>query len=224
MKKYLPIFRKAALFQGINDMDLESMLQCLSAKRSAYQKGQVLVQKGMTMSSVGLVLSGALHLLNDDFWGNRTILAQIVPGELFGETYACVQTAPLQVTVQAAEATEVLYLDIRKIMTLCTASCTFHARLLQNLIFVLAQKNLLLTQKLEHTSKRTTRDKLLSYLSAESIKAGCATFSIPFNRQELADYLGVDRSAMSSALCKLRDEGILEFQKNQFALTHSVQP
>ncbi len=224
MKKYLPIFRKASLFQGIRDVDLTAMLQCLSAKQSTYQKGQVLVQKGTMMSSVGMVLSGALHLFNDDFWGNRTILAQVEPGELFGETYACIQTEPLHVTVQAAEATEVLYLDIRKIMTLCTAACTFHARLLQNLIFVLAQKNVLLTQKLEHTSKRTTRDKLLSYLSAESSKAGSATFTIPFNRQELADYLGVDRSAMSSTLCKLRDEGVLQFQKNRFELTHTMQP
>lgn len=218
MKKFLPVLQRAVLFRGMRPEDIEHMLGCLAAHSVAYDKGTVVCASGTLFTSIGMVLSGAVHILKDDFWGNRTILAQVGAGEIFGETYACVQNEPLGVTVQAAESTQVLFLDVRKTMTVCSPTCNFHAQLLQNLMLILAQKNLMLTKKIEHISKRTTREKLLSYLSAECIRHGSDTFDIPFNRQELADYLGVDRSAMSSTLCKLRDEGVLSFQKNQFHL------
>lgn len=210
--------KNTALFQGIEPNEMEPLLHCMSATQKSYAKGDTIYRIGEPIRSVGLVTSGLIHLVKDDFWGNRSILAEVACGELFGETYACVPSEPLGVSVIATKPTEVLFLDIRKILTVCSSACGFHTRLIHNLLSVLAQKNLLLTKKMEHITKRNTREKLLSYLSSESLKKGSSIFEIPFNRQQLAEYLSVDRSAMSNELSKLREEGILEFHKNKFQL------
>jgi CRP-like cAMP-binding protein len=173
---------------------------------------------GETVTRVGEVVSGRVHIMKEDFWGNRSILEEFGPGRLFGETYAAAPPSPLEVNVMAAEPCEVLFLDIRRIMTTCSSACRFHARLIRNLLSVTAQKNLLLTRKMGYMARRTTREKLLAYLSAQSQRSGRAAFEIPFDRQQLADYLSVDRSAMSKELCKLRDEGVIKFRKNKFEL------
>ena len=218
MINYLNILKKCPLFFGILENEIEPILVCLSAKTKIYQKDQFVFRSGDHISSVGIVLSGSVHIIKEDFWGNRSILSEAVVGQLFGETYACVQTQPLIVSVIAAEDTEIMFLDAHSMMTSCSSACEFHLRLIRNLIGVLAEKNLMLTQKMEHLTKRTTREKLLSYLSAESQKNSSGVFEIPFNRQQLADFLSVDRSAMSSELSKLRSEGILAFYKNTFEL------
>lgn len=218
MNKNLGIIKKSPLFSGITENEIESMLSCLSAKSKSYKKNQFVFRSGENISEVGMVLSGSVHIAKEDFWGNRSILTKAAAGQLFGETYACAQAGTLGVSVVAAEPSEVLFLDVRRIMTICSSACEFHSRLIRNLLSVLAERNLMLTKKMEHMAQRTTREKLLSYLSAESQKSGSAAFKIPFNRQQLADYLSVDRSAMSNELCKLRNEGILTFQKNDFVL------
>ena len=218
MKNYLNVLTKSPLFSGITENEIESMLSCLSAITKLYNKNQFVFRLGESISSVGMVLSGSVHILKEDFWGNRSILSEVGPGQLFGETYACVQTESLGVSVVAAEPTEVLFMDIRKIMGTCSSACEFHTRLIRNLISALAGKNLMLTGKMEHMAQRTTREKILSYLSSESQKNASSSFEIPFNRQQLADYLAVDRSALSKELCRLRDEGVLAFQKNSFKL------
>ncbi len=207
-----------ALFDGIEEGEIPAMLNCLSATTQSYKKGQMIFRLGDTTALVGVVLCGYVHVVKEDFWGNRHILSQLGAGQLFGETYAAIPTAPLEVSVVVAEACEVLFLDVRRIISTCSSACEFHARLIRNLLAVTAQKNLLLTRKLEYMAQRTTREKLLSYLSAESQRQKSASFEIPFNRQQLADYLSVDRSAMSNALCKLRDENLLRFEKNRFEL------
>lgn len=212
------LLEKSFLFQGIATDDITAVLSCLSAKSISYPKGSFIFRSGETNDSVGLVLTGCVHIIKEDFWGNRTILMEASAGKLFGETYATLPNLPLEVSVVAVEPSTILFLNINKIMTLCSNTCSFHAKLIQNLLFIFAQKNLLLTQKMEHTSKRSTREKLLSYLSGESIKNSCSSFEIPFNRQQLADYLSVDRSAMSNELSKLQDEGVLEYRKNWFLL------
>lgn len=218
MKKNLYILRTSPLFSDIDEKDLLSMLNCLSARKAVYNKDTYIFSAEDIVTDVGIVLSGSVNVIKEDFWGNRAILTKTQTGELFGEAFSFAGARKLPVSVVASEKTEVLFVDFRKITTMCSSTCTFHAQLIQNILKILAQKNIMLTQKLEHIVKRTTREKLLSYLSEQAIKSASNNFTIPFNRQELADYLSVDRSAMSNELSKLRDEGILDFSKNNFAL------
>jgi len=218
MKQYFSVIKRSPLFHGLLEQELGSMLSCLSARTERYQKGQYVFRHGDTVTQIGMVLSGSVHMIKEDFWGNLIILGTAAPGQLFGESFACLHTEPLGVNVLAPENSVVLFLDIRKVTTVCSAACEFHTRLIRNLFSVLAEKNLQLTKKLEHMAQRTTREKLLSYLSAQSQLSGSPVFEIPFNRQQLADYLSVDRSAMSSELGKLRREGVIGVQKNRFEL------
>ena len=218
MKNYLNVIQKSPLFSGISASELEPMLKCLSAVTKDYEKNAFVLRFGEDISSVGLVLSGSVHIIKEDYWGNRNIVTKASDGQLFAETYACVQGEALGINVVAAEPTTVLFLKVRCIMTTCSSGCEFHSRLMRNLLTVVAHNNLMLNNKLSHMAQRSTREKLLSYLSSESLKHGSSAFEISFNRQQLADYLSVDRSAMSNELCKLRDEGILKFNKNCFEL------
>ena len=218
MKEFLPILSRSPLFAAMTPEDVLSMLHCLSATRRACSKGDWLLRAGEVATAFGLVLEGSVHVVQEDFWGNNNILAEIGQCGVFAESYACSPQVPLGVSVIANEATEVLFLDVRRALTTCSASCGFHSRLIRNLVGMLAAKNLHLNEKLQHVTQRTTREKLLSYLSAESQRKGVSNFEIPFNRQQLADFLAVDRSALSSELGKLRDEGVLRFERNHFAL------
>jgi len=214
----LAFLQTTQLFRGMTQEEIGRILNCLGGDRRRYPKGAVLRRRGEELHSVGVVLAGQVHILEEDFWGNRTILGEVSPGQMFGESYACLPGELLAVDVRAVEETAVLYLRMDRIIHPCSNACTFHGRLMENLLAVLARKNRLLTRKLEHLSRRTTRGKVLSYLSDQSRIAGSAKFFIPFDRQQLADYLSVDRSALSAELSKLRREGILEYRKNWFRL------
>ena len=221
MEKYLNIMKSSPLFYGIGEKEILDMLNCLSAVIRKFEKHEFIFREGDRISDTGLMLSGSVHVIKEDFWGNRMILTQVRPGQLFGETYACLRTEPLEVSVEAAEDCRVLMLDCGRILHMCTSVCDFHSCLIQNLLWILAGKNMMLTRKMEHISRRTTREKLLSYLSEQSKLQNSTDFCIPFNRQQLADYLAVDRSAMSSELGKMKKEGLLDFYKNHFILRHS---
>jgi CRP-like cAMP-binding protein len=223
MKQFLSVLKTSPLFYGMEEQEIETMLGCFSAEWRAFAKNDFLLRVGDEVDSLGLVLSGSVHIIQEDFWGNRNIIAEIGTGQVFAESYACTQGATLGVSVVAAEETAALFLNIRSVMTTCASSCAFHARLIRNLLSALAEKNLRMNEKLSHMTKRSTREKLLSYLSLESQRRGSAAFDIPFNRQQLADYLSVERSAMSSELGRLRDEGVLSFDKNHFHLYHSTE-
>ena len=218
MKKYQDLFMHTDLFRGITESELTAMLNCLSAEPRMYQKGEVVFRRGEHIASVALLLQGCIHIQKEDFWGNLSILSVISEGDVFGEVYACLDNGEILNNAVAVRQSEVLFLDISRIITMCPSGCRFHGRLIRNLLSVIAAKNKILTQKLEHMSRRTTREKLLSYLSEQSQRAGTPSFEIPLNRQQLADYLSVDRSAMSNELFKMRDEGILTFEKNRFIL------
>lgn len=218
MRKYLNILKNAGLFRGIEENELESMLKCLSAVTRDYRRGECVFRRGELVPGVALLLEGSVHIQKEDFWGNLSILNEISKGDLFGEVYACLGNEVMLHNAVAVKPSTVLFLDINRILTTCSSDCRFHGQLIQNLLFVMASKNKMLAQKLEHMSQRTTREKLLSYLSEQSQKAGSPSFEIPFNRQQLADFLSVDRSAMSNELCKMRDEGMLEFERNHFKL------
>lgn len=218
MKNFIPLLKKTSLFTGIKEDDIFALLNCLTPHIVSYKKDEFILHRGDLVQQVGMVLSGSVLIIREDFWGNRSILSEVSACSLFAETYACIGTAPLEVSVIASSDCTILFLDFSKLLGTCTTACTFHTRLIHNLLATLAQKNMILTKKLEHLSQKTTRDKLLSYLSAESLKAKSPSFSIPFNRQQLADYLSVDRSAMSTELGKLKREGILNYKKNTFLL------
>lgn len=218
MKKTIDVIINSKLFKNISESDTALMLNCLSAYEKKYKKGQIILKRGDCINAIYMVLSGEVHILRNDYWGNQNILTEIGEGEIFGETYACIGNLPLQVNAEAAKDCTVLELNLKKVLTVCSVSCKFHTGLIQNLIAVLAEKNFLLTNKLECLSERTTRDKVMSYLYMQSQKNGSNKFDISFNRQQMADFLAVDRSAMSKELSKLRDEGILEFKKNHFYL------
>lgn len=208
-----------SVFTGITTDEINAMLSCLSAREAAFQKDEIIFSYGQNITSIGIVLEGNVHIIKEDFWGNANLMAECSPGDIFGEAYAINAAEPLEMNIFSASACRILFLEVSKILTVCSSACEFHNRLIRNLLTLVSRKNFQLNRKLEHMSKRTTRDKLLSYLSMESKKANASSFTIPFNRQQLADYLSVDRSAMSNELCKLRDEGILTFNKNSFTLT-----
>lgn len=220
--KYISVLKNSPLFFGIKTEEIQAMLSCLTAKEKKYNKNELVFRQGETVSAMGLVLSGRIHILKEDFWGNRTILSDISPSQLFGESFACAHIQNITVSALAVEPTMVLFLDIKQILNTCSSACVYHTRMIRNLLSVLADKNIMLTGKIEHITKRTTREKLLSYLSAESIKAGSPVFQIPFNRQQLAEYLAVDRSAMSLELSKLQQEDYLTYHKNSFHLKDNI--
>lgn len=218
MEKYLSILKNSKLFNGISADELRSMLDCLTAVTCSYRKGEYVFRRGEHIGSVAMLLDGGIHIQKEDYWGNLSILGEISAGEIFGEVYACLESDTIRNDAVAIRTSEVLFLDVKRILTMCPSACQFHGRLIRNLLSVLAEKNKMLTHKLEHMSKRTTREKLLSYLSEQSQRAGSPVFDIPFNRQQLADFLSVDRSAMSAELCRMRDDGLLSFDRNHFIL------
>ncbi|MDL2273953.1 Crp/Fnr family transcriptional regulator [Oscillospiraceae bacterium OttesenSCG-928-G22] len=210
--------KKCPLFTGIAEEQLTSLFDCLTAKRHRYKKDEFIFRADDRAVFVGVVVSGGANIIQEDFWGNRTILAHVVPGELFGEAFSCAETEKLPVSVIATEASDIMLIDYRKIATVCSSSCVFHTRLIANMMRVLAGKNIMLTRKMEYVSKRTTREKILAFLSAQAVQAKRGDITIPFNRQELADYLCVERSALSRVLMQMKEDGILDYDKNRFTL------
>ena len=218
MKEYLAVLKNTPMFAGVEEAGITAMLDCLHARLRRYPKGAYVFRQGDRMEEIPILVQGCLHIQRDDYWGSRSILGRLGPGEMFGEAYAAPDSEPLRNDVAAVEDSVVLFFDVRRVLGGCAAACPYHTQVVQNLFFALCGKNRTLVQKLGYLSQRTTRDKLISYLSGEARRQNSADFTIPFNRQQLADYLSVDRSAMSSELCKLRDEGLLTFRKNHFTL------
>lgn len=210
---------KTALFRGSTAEEVKSMLSCLGAERRSFPKGQMIYRTGDVVRSLGLVLSGSVLIENDDLWGNTTVLGHAGPGQIFAETYACTPGEPLMVNVVAAEPAEVLFLNVERVLQVCPHTCGHHNKLIRNLLALSAQKNLSLSRKIFHTSAKTIRGRLLAYLSYQAIRTGSRSFSIPFNRQQLADYLNVERSALSNELSKMQREGLIQTHRNHFELT-----
>ena len=194
------------------------MLTCLGTKKERFPKDALLLRAGDTAESIGLVLSGSVLVEQEDVWGNRNILSKAGPGQTFAAAYACAPGSVLRVNVAAETPVIVLFLNVRRVLTMCPSACAHHSRIIRNLLGELAEKNLRFGEKLTHMGQRTTRGKLLSYFSAEAQRLGTYEFDIPFSRQQLADYLAVERSGLSQELGKLRREGLLAFHKNHFVL------
>lgn len=218
MEQYLPVLKQTQLFSGISEEDISAMLGCFQARLRAFQKGEFVIRQGERLNDIMLLAEGKLHIQRDDHWGNRSIINMISAAEMFGEAYALPGSGAMLNDVLAVEDSAVIFLDINRIISVCPSGCKFHSRVVQNLFFAISEKNRRLVQKLGYMSERTTRGKLIAYLSDEAKRQNSSSFSIPFNRQQLADFLAVDRSAMSSELGRMRDEGLLSFEKNRFVL------
>ncbi len=210
------------LFAGVARHELAPLFICLNARTRVYAKNQFVLLEGDPADRIGIVLNGNLQILKEDYFGARNIIANVGPNELFGEAFAAAEIGELPLSVIATEESRLMLIDYRAILTTCGQNCAYHYALIRNLIRIIAKKNLGLIQKIEHVSKRTTREKVLSYLSAVAKENHSDSFVIPFSRQELADYLCVDRTALSAVISKLQSEGILEFKRSHFTLHHHL--
>ncbi|MDO5410177.1 MAG: Crp/Fnr family transcriptional regulator [Lachnospiraceae bacterium] len=212
------ILYRSGLFGGITETEIAAMFDCLHAREEHYRKGEFIYYEGDVIQEAGILMSGTAHVMQDDFWGNRNIIYVMKAGDVFGEVYACLGNEKLQTSVSAESDCHVLFINLQKAMHVCKNTCIFHQRLIENLVYSVAKKNLNLTAKMQHTSRRSIREKVLSYLSEESRRNANSTFVIPFTRQQMADFLAVDRSALSKELAKMKQEGLIEYEKNRFRL------
>ena len=218
LKKYFDVLKKCQLFDNIADEDLFGMLTCLRAKVVTFDKKYTIFAEGSPAKLIGIILSGSAQIIQVDYYGNRSILSEIGPSEVFAEAFACAELPSLPVSVIANEPTDVMIIDCDHILHTCAGHCAFHQQLIFNLMKDIATKTVLFQQKIEITSKRTTRDKLLTYLMFQSKKFNSDSFEIPFDRQELADFLEVDRSGLSAEISKLKKDGIIDSRKSYFEL------
>ena len=209
---------KTILFQGISPDEVQGMLGCLGGETKSYRKGNVIYHMGEIIHSIGIVLSGSVSIENNDVWGNKSILEKAGPGQVFAEAYACIPNEPLMISIVATEPTEILFLDVNRVLHVCSNACSHHSRVIRNLLSVSFKKNLGMTRRIFHTSSKSIRGRLLSYLSFQANQHDSCDFEIPFSRQQLADYLSVDRSAMSNELSKMQKEGLLQVDRNHFTL------
>lgn len=218
MKNYISVLKLCGLFKDIDEENLIAMLGCLGAKMINVKKSEVIFGEGETARYIGIILSGAVQMVQDDFYGNRTIVTQMEEYGLLGESFACAGIDSLPVSFIAAKDCEIMLIDCGRITNTCCNACAFHKQIIFNLLQLVAKKNLDFHQKIEITSKRSTKEKLMTYLLSVAKQTGSSSFTIPYDRQALADYLGVERSAMSAEIGKLRKEGIIECQKSHFTI------
>jgi len=218
LKKYQDVLERCPLFDGIRHEDLSAMLGCIGGRILSFDRGKSIWREGDPSTHVGMVLNGAVRLEREDYYGNRSIVARRGVSDLFCESYACAAVAALPVSVVADEDSTVLLMDCRRITVSCSNACSFHSRIIFNLLRLVAKANLDYDQKIQITSRRSTREKLMTYLLSQAKLNGSASFTIPYDRQELADYLEVERSGLSAEISKLRKEGVLESEKNHFRL------
>lgn len=218
MKEYLEEIKDNALFQGIKTEELSDMLDCMGCYIKCYQKDEIIILPSAEVTCVGLLISGSIHMVKENDDGSQMLLAHLKEGELFGETFACGSQRDSHVTFRAASACRTAYLQINKVLHACGNSCVFHHRMIENMMRQLCDKNIRLMEKAEVISRKTLRDKILTYLSIQSRHFGSKVFEIPLGRGEMAEYLCADRSALTRELSKMKKEGILDYEKNKFFL------
>jgi CRP-like cAMP-binding protein len=212
------LLSKTVLFRGLSKEEIHDALLALQARELLYKKDASILLAGSTTEKMGLVLEGSVRIESNDMWGNRTILSHVGPGQFFAETYAFLHAEPLLVDVVANEDSRILFLHIRILKEMNAAANTWVLKLLTNLLVVTAHKNLVLSGRSFHTSPKTIRGKVLAYLNSVALQNGGHRFDIPFDRQQLADYLNVDRTALSKELGKMKNEGLITFEKNHFEI------
>lgn len=223
MENFWPVLSGCPLFKGIDAEEIKALLDCLGGKLMDVSKGEPVFLEGDTPGLVGVLLSGSVQVVQDDYYGNRSVLSVLAPGEIFGEVFSCAGLDALPVSVIAVKDSRLLLVDCRRVFDMCSKACRFHSILVGNMLRGLAEKNLAFTKKIRYMSQKTTRDKLMAYLLDQAKERGKGEFIIPFDRQSLADYLGVERSAMSAEIGKLKRAGILDTRASWFHLKQMEQ-
>ena len=209
---------ESPLFRGIRKEDMEPMFHCIGYRVASFQKGEILGFEGENLKHIGIVISGTVDMVKEDLWGNKTLLLRIGKNDLFGETFACGEDNLTVVTFLVSEDATILFMPFNRVMHNCAQSCEFHHRLIENMVQIIANKNRDLMRKVEVVSKRTIREKVLTYLSLQAQQQDSRYLEVPLGRVELAEYLCVDRSALTRELAKMREEGILDFDRNCFRI------
>jgi len=217
INSFLPLIKSVGLFRGLEETELRAILTCLGVGTQSMKKGRIVLLAGNKPEFVGIVLSGQLHIARDDYDGSRSLLAAIMPGGIFAEAMCCAGVSESPVTVFAAEDSIILKLTFSRILNTCPNSCLFHKKLIENMMNLIAKKNLMLQGRMEILELKSIREKVLCYLEAYNIKRG-KSITIPFNREEMADYLCVERSALSHELARMKRDGLIEYRKNLFIL------
>ena len=209
---------RSPLFDGISEQERGAMLGCIGYHIGTFKKGGIVALEGENLRHIGIVLSGRVDMVKEDLWGHKTMLLRIRKDEIFGETFACGEDNLSVVTFQVSEDARILFLPFDRVMHSCTMACRFHHQLIENMVHIIANKNRDLMRKVEVVSRRSIREKLLTYLSIQSQTQGSRYFEIPLGRLELAEYLCVDRSALTRELAKMKDEGLLDYDRNWFRI------
>ena len=206
------------LFAGIKAEERKAMLSCIGYHIGTFRKGEIVAFEAENIRHIGIVISGAVDMVKEDLWGNKTMLVRIRQNEIFGETFACGSDSLSVVTFLVSEEAQILFMPFDRVMHSCTMACQFHHRLIENMVKVIANKNRDLMQKVDVVSKRTIREKLLAYLSIQAQQQNSRYFEIPMGRVELAEYLCIDRSALTRELAKMKEDGLIDYDKNSFRI------
>jgi CRP-like cAMP-binding protein len=212
------VLKKSGLFRNLTEDEMNEALRSLSIIKRGYKKGSFILNAGDTTGTVGMVLFGSVTIENNDIWGNRTVLSRAGAGEVFAEAYALLENEPLVVDVSANDPATVAFIDLSELWRGTNGSSGWRSKLLYNLLIIAMQKNRLLSERSFHTSPKSARGRIMAFLSSVSLRKGSSEFTIPFDRQEMADYLNLDRTALSKELGRMRNEGLIEFHKNRFKL------
>ena len=206
------------LFDGIDPEDRMAMLSCTGYHIGTFRKGEIVAFEEENIRHIGIVISGAVDMVKEDLWGNKTMLVRTRRNEVFGETFACGSDNLSVVTFLISEDAKILFMPFDRVMRNCAMACQFHLQLIENMVRVIADKNRDLMRKVDVVSKRTIREKLLAYLSIQAQVQASRYFEIPLGRVELAEYLCVDRSALTRELAKMKEDGLLDYDKNCFRM------
>lgn len=218
MDKYFSAISSSKLFANIKEDDLKALLNCMGSWVKTYAKGEYIAIEQAEMHNIGFILSGKVDMIKEDLWGNKTILVRMGYQDIFGETFACGDNHLSEVTFLAVDDTAVLFMPFDRVMRSCNLVCNFHHRLIENMVILIAEKNVELMRKVEVTTKKTLREKILAYLSQQSQIMNDSNFEIPLGRLELADYLCADRSALTRELAKMKKDGLIDYNRNTFKI------
>lgn len=219
MHSYIETIRTHSLFSGIAEENLSAILTCLGGYLKTCRKGEIIFLSKEPVKSIGLIVKGRVRMSKEYENGDTSLLMNIEKGELLGETFACGSFLNSRVVFQAAADSEIFFLPFHKVIHTCNMTCTFHHRLIENMVRLISDKNVQLIEKMEATSRKSLRDKILTYLFHQAEKNENREFEIPLGRVELAEYLCVDRSALTRELTRMQEEGLLSYQKNKFKLS-----